>query len=88
MKGPDRAKDQNGPNTTKMNGCSDGPARSGIIIDSSHNATHVIPVLNEQWQLPMTKRLGLGGFHHSDLLSKSLNLKYPQLKSQLTGDVV
>ena len=32
-------------NTTKLNGCT-SPAKSGIIIDSSHQSTHIIPVLN------------------------------------------
>lgn len=32
-------------NTQKLNGCS-SPATSGLIIDSSHSTTHVIPVLD------------------------------------------
>jgi len=63
-------------NSSQLNGCSQ-PAKSGLIIDSSHATTHVIPVFDEQWQLPLTKRLQLGGYHHNDLLTRSLNLKFP-----------
>ena len=35
-------------NTQSLNQCS-SPARSGIIIDSSHQSTHVIPIFNLQW---------------------------------------
>jgi actin-related protein 5 len=63
-------------------------SKTGIIIDSSHTSTHIIPVLDSQFQLPCTKRLQLGGLHHNDLLGKSLSLKYPQHKQQLTGEVI
>ena len=67
-------------NTSQLNGCAT-PARNGIIVDSSHSTTHLIPVFDQQWQLPLSKRLQLGGYHHNDLLSRSLNLKYPQHKN-------
>ena len=57
-------------------------------MDSSHSSTHIIPLLDSQWQLPLTKRLQLGGQHHNDLLARSLALKYPQHKSQLTPEVI
>jgi len=37
---------------------------NGLIISSSHQASHVIPVLNGGMQIESTKRLALGGFHH------------------------
>lgn len=43
-------------NTSQLNGC-DAPARSGLIIDSSHATTHLIPVFDQKWQVPLTKRL-------------------------------
>ena len=33
-------------NASQLNGCSQ-TAKSGLIIDSSHSATHVIPVFDE-----------------------------------------
>jgi len=74
-------------NTQNLNGCSVA-ARSGIIVDSSHQTTHIIPVIDGQWQLPLTKRIGLGGLNHQELLGKSLSLKYPQHKNQLTFNVI
>ena len=62
--------------------------KNGLIVDSSHSSTHLIPVLDSQWQLPLTKRLQLGGQHHNDLLTRSLSLKYPQHKTQLTPEVI
>lgn len=41
---------------------------SGLIINSSHSSTHIVPVLDQQWQLPLTKRINLGGANHTDLL--------------------
>ena len=67
-------------NTMELNQCKT-VARTGIIIDASHQTTHVIPVIDSQIQLPMSKRLQLGGYHHGDLLTKSLALKYPQHKN-------
>lgn len=61
---------------------------NGLIVSSSHQVTHVVPVLNNQWQLPISKRLNLGGYHHNDLLTKSLSLKYPQHKNQMTNEVI
>ena len=75
-------------NTQTLSNGGHTQARSGLIIDSSHASTHIIPVLDQTWQLPLTKRLPLGGSHAHDLLHKSLLLKYPQHKNQLTTEVV
>ena len=56
------------------------PTGSGLIINSSHSTTHMIPILSHQPQLPLAKRLNIGGLHHTDLLTKSLQLKYSQHK--------
>mmetsp|Transcript_36307 Transcript_36307/g.44281 ORF Transcript_36307/g.44281 Transcript_36307/m.44281 type:complete len:177 (-) Transcript_36307:202-732(-) len=60
----------------------------GLIIDSSYSSTHVIPVLDQSFQLPLSKRLPLGSSHSTDLLSRSLHLKYPQHKNQLTPEAI
>jgi hypothetical protein len=36
-----------------------------------------VPVIDLKWQLPLAKRINLGGFNHAELLGKSLSLKYP-----------
>lgn len=50
-------------NSTKTNGCK-SPATSGLVVSSSHQATHVVPILESQWQMPITKRINLGGQQH------------------------
>jgi actin-related protein 5 len=50
---------------------------NALIISSSHHSTNVIPILDGKMLLPHCKRIPVGGFHHSDLLQKSLSLKYP-----------
>lgn len=57
---------------------------SGLIISSSYQASHVIPIFDGQVSLENTKRLPIGGFHHNELLNKSLNLKYTQHKTSLS----
>ena len=59
---------------------------SGLIVSSSYNTTHIIPIIDSQVQLQSSKRLPLGGQHHLELLYKSLNLKYGQHKNNLTID--
>jgi actin-related protein 5 len=56
---------------------------SGLIISSSYQASHVIPILNGSVHMEGTKRLSLGGSHHFELLSKTLTLKYAQHKTTL-----
>ena len=60
------------------------PHTSGLIVASSNQTSHVIPVLDGSMLLESTKRLPLGGSHHFDLLNKSLNLKYAQHKNNLS----
>ena len=74
-------------NTHKLNGCSE-VARTGILIDSSHASTHIVPVIDQQWQLPLTKRISIGGHHHTELLTKSVALRFPELKNQINGDII
>jgi actin-related protein len=59
------------------------PNTSGLIVSSSHQVSHIIPVLDGHVALESTKRLALGGAHHLELLNKSLNLKYAQHKNTL-----
>ena len=50
---------------------------TGLIIHSSNSSTHIVPVIEQQWQQPLTKRISLGGQQHTELLLRSLSLKYP-----------
>ncbi|KAK2737829.1 Nuclear actin-protein involved in chromatin remodeling [Myotisia sp. PD_48] len=56
----------------------------GLVISSSHTATHVIPVLNSRPLLSNSARLNWGGHQASDYMMKLLKLKYPTFPSRMT----
>ncbi|KKY26269.1 putative chromatin remodeling complex subunit [Phaeomoniella chlamydospora] len=56
----------------------------GLIISSSHTATHVIPVLNSKPVLLSSARLNWGGYHAQDYLMKLIKLKYPTFPGKIT----
>ena len=56
----------------------------GLVISSSHTATHVIPVLNSKPVLLNSARLNWGGYHAQDYLMKLLKLKYPTFPGKIT----
>lgn len=49
----------------------------GLIVSSSHNSTHVVPVLGSRPILSNAARLNWGGSQGTDYLLKLLRLKYP-----------
>lgn len=58
--------------------------RSGLIISSSHTATHLIPILDSKPVMSNATRLNWGGFQGADYLLKLLKLKYPTFPGKLT----
>ncbi|CBF86957.1 actin-related protein ARP5 [Aspergillus nidulans FGSC A4] len=56
----------------------------GLIVDSSHTSTHVIPVLNSKALLSNCSRLNFGGMHASEYLLKLMRLKYPTFPGKMT----
>ncbi|KAL8843056.1 MAG: hypothetical protein Q9205_000588 [Flavoplaca limonia] len=58
--------------------------RHGLVVSSSHTATHLIPVLDSKPMLSSATRLNWGGFHGADYLLKLLRLKYPTFPGKLT----
>ncbi|CAL8581431.1 Actin-related protein 5 [Xanthoria parietina] len=58
--------------------------RHGLVVSSSHTATHLIPVLDSKPVLSSATRLNWGGFHGADYLLKLLKLKYPTFPGKLT----
>jgi len=52
--------------------------RDGLIISSGHSASHIIPIIGGTWSPIYTKRIPIGGLSHFELLTKSIQLKYPQ----------
>jgi actin-related protein 5 len=59
-----------------------------LIISSSYQTTHIVPIINGRVNVDKTRRIGIGSFQGLELLSKSLHLKYPDLKSKLTNDLL
>ncbi|KAL8672120.1 MAG: hypothetical protein Q9168_003394 [Polycauliona sp. 1 TL-2023] len=58
--------------------------RTGLVVSSSHTATHLIPILDSKPMLSNATRLNWGGFHGADYLLKLLKLKYPTFPGKLT----
>lgn len=57
---------------------------NGLVVSSSHTATHVVPVLNSKAILSHCTRLNWGGSHAIEYLLKLLKLKYPTFPGRLT----
>ncbi|KAL8729965.1 MAG: hypothetical protein Q9166_004410 [cf. Caloplaca sp. 2 TL-2023] len=58
--------------------------RHGLVVSSSHTATHLIPILYSKPVISSVTRLNWGGFHGADYLLKLLKLKYPTFPGKLT----
>lgn len=58
--------------------------RNGLVVSSSHTATHLIPVLDSKPVMSSATRLNWGGFQGADYLFKLLKLKYPTFPGKLT----
>lgn len=56
----------------------------GLIVSSSHNSTHVVPVLNSKALLSNSSRLNWGGAQACDFMLKLMKLKYPTFPARMT----
>lgn len=52
-------------------------AQNGLIISSSYNTTHILPVMQGQIDFPQCRRINVGGNHLITFLHRALQLKYP-----------
>ncbi len=57
---------------------------TGLVISSSHSATHLIPVIDSKPMLTLATRLNWGGSQNADFLLKLLQLKYPTFPGKMT----
>jgi actin-related protein 5 len=62
--------------------------RSGLVVSSSHAATHLIPVLDSKPIMSGVSRLNWGGYHGAEWLFKLLRLKYPTFPGKMTDTQV
>lgn len=58
--------------------------RTGLVISSSHTATHFIPVFDSKPLLSFATRLNWGRLQSVEYLSKLLKLKYPAFPARIT----
>jgi len=59
--------------------------KTGLVVSSSHSATHLIPVLNQKAILTQATRLNWGGSQSADYFLKLLRLKYPAFVGKLNA---
>ena len=59
-----------------------------LIISSSNQVTHILPIIEDKIDIKNTKRISIGSENAKDLLMKSLQLKYSDIKQKLTNEVI
>ena len=59
-----------------------------LIISSSNQVTHILPIIENKIDIKNTKRISIGSENAKDLLMKSLQLKYADIKQKLTNEVI
>ncbi|KAH8587565.1 actin-like protein [Bisporella sp. PMI_857] len=57
--------------------------KTGLVVSSTHSATHLIPVLNQKALLTQATRLNWGGLQSAEYLLKLIRLKYPTFPGKL-----
>ena len=59
-----------------------------LIISSSNQVTHILPIIENKLDIKNTRRISIGSENAKDLLMKSLQLKYADIKQKLTNEVI
>jgi len=59
-----------------------------LILSSSNQVTHILPIIENKIDLKNTRRISIGSENAKDLLMKSLQLKYSDIKQKLTNEVI
>lgn len=57
--------------------------KSGMVVGTNHEATHIIPVLNSRPIIDISKRINVGGHQLYDFMKCSIGLKYPYFPTRL-----
>ena len=58
---------------------------TGLVVSSSHSATHLIPVIESKAMLSQATRLNWGGSQGAEYLLKLVQLKYPNFPGKLSA---
>lgn len=75
-------------NKNKLSNIDENKFSNCLIISTSYQNTHVVPIINGKINLDKTRRIGIGGFHGNELLTKSMNLRYPDLRAKFTPEII
>lgn len=59
--------------------------KTGLVVSSSHSATHLIPVINSRPLPTQATRLNWGGSQSAEYLLKLIRLKYPTFPGKLNA---
>ena len=59
-----------------------------LMISSSNQVTHILPVIDNKIDIKHTRRISIGSENAKDLLMKSLQLKYSDIKQKLSNEVI
>ncbi|GJP33957.1 hypothetical protein CLOM_g18447 [Closterium sp. NIES-68] len=62
------------------------PLPDGLLVNSGHSTTHVMPMIAGQPLLDATCRIPVGGWHVTDYLKRLLTLLYPQHGAAMTWE--
>ncbi|ODV87940.1 hypothetical protein CANARDRAFT_26117 [[Candida] arabinofermentans NRRL YB-2248] len=62
--------------------------KTGLVIGTGHEATHIIPVVNHKPLLSLSKRIDWGGRQTTNYMSEFLSLKYPYFPTKITNSQV
>lgn len=63
------------------------PGRDGLVVSLQNACSFVYPIIDGSIQFGKAKRINVGGAKAHELLLKTLHLKYPYLKPNITPDV-
>ena len=75
-------------NYNKIKNSNDIGLGNCLIISSSNQVTHIVPIIQNKIDIKNTRRISIGSENAKDLLMKTLHLKYPEIKQKLTNEVI
>lgn len=71
-----------------INDISDIDSLYSLVISSGNSTTHLLPVENGRFKANNALRMSVGGSHSTDLLLKTLNLRFPEHKIFFNSDTL
>ncbi|XP_065913928.1 actin-related protein 5-like [Dysidea avara] len=66
------------------NQASRGGAKTGLVITSGYQATHILPIVDNKLDASHCKRISVGGAHCTYYMQRLMQLKQPHLQNAIT----